>query len=293
MPTHENLWETVSYYYTEVVLFQIQNVGVTLSHLVVAIMSILLALVISAVVRSMMRKRLFKRMKLDKGLEFAVLRFTHYLILIMGVYIGLQSINLPLGALVGIFAVVGVGIGFGLQNLAANFTSGVILLLERPVKIGDRLELNDVWGDVVHINLRTTIIRTPDDISIIVPNSKLLDEYVTNFSYGNPRIRIRVPVGIAYGSDVQLATRLLIAAATEHTKILDTPAPIVHFREFGDSSLNFVLLCWIPNATLKFQIISDLNYAIDKAFREHQVEIPFPQRDLHLRTSAIGTLSGA
>ena len=162
MPENDtNLWERISYYYTDVVLFQIQNVGVTLSHLVVAVLSVLLSIIISAVVRSMMRNRLFKRMKIDQGLEFAILRVTHYLILIMGIYIGLQSINIPLGALVGIFAVVGVGIGFGLQNLAANFTSGVILLLERPVKIGDRLELNGVWGDVVRINLRTTVIRTP------------------------------------------------------------------------------------------------------------------------------------
>jgi small-conductance mechanosensitive channel len=287
MPENENLWEVISYFYTEVVLFNIQNVGVTLSHLVVALFSVIIAMILSAVVRSVLRKKIFKRLKLDKGMEYALLKFTHYVILIIGIYVGLQSINIPLGALVGLFAVIGVGIGFGLQNLAANFTSGLILLIERPVKIGDRLELEGVWGDVVKINLRTTVINTPDDISIIVPNSKLLDENVTNFSYGNPRIRIRVNVGIAYGSDVDLATRLLIEAAEKNSRVMATPKPSVLFREFGDSSLDFQLLCWIPSADCKFLTISELNYAIDKAFRENGVEIPFPQRDLHIRSSRV------
>ncbi|MCC5843363.1 MAG: mechanosensitive ion channel [Verrucomicrobia bacterium] len=291
MPENESIWETLGHFYTEVVLFNIQNVGVTLSHLVVGLFSVIVAMILSAVVRSILRKRVFKRLKLDKGMEYALLKFTHYVILIIGIYIGLQSINIPLGALVGLFAVIGVGIGFGLQNLAANFTSGVILLIERPVKLGDRVELDGVWGDVVRINLRTTVINTPDDVSIIVPNSKLLDEYVTNFSYGNPRIRIRVPVGVAYGSDVERVTRLLIEAGEKNSKVMAAPKPSVLFREFGDSSLNFELLCWIPRADMKFLVISELNYAIDKAFRENGVEIPFPQRDLHLRSSNV-KLSG-
>lgn len=224
-------------------------------------------------------------MHIDKGLEYALLRFIHYIILIIGVYIGLKTINIPLGAIVGLFAVIGVGIGFGLQNLASNFISGVILLLERPVKVGDRLEVNDVWGDVKRINLRTTLIETPDNIAIIVPNSKLLENEVTNFSYGDPKIRLRIPVGIAYGSDCEKASEIMIQAATENNRVLKNPAPKTWFREFGDSSLNFMLLCWIPNAVEKFDVISELNHAIDKGFRENGIEIPFPQRDLHLRSA--------
>jgi small-conductance mechanosensitive channel len=281
----KTLWDNVNYYFKDFVLFKIQDVGITISHLVVAAFAILLSLVASRFIRLALRKQVLDKMHIDKGLEYALLRFIHYIILIIGVYIGLKTINIPLGAIVGLFAVIGVGIGFGLQNLASNFISGVILLLERPVKVGDRLEVNDVWGDVKRINLRTTLIETPDNIAIIVPNSKLLENEVTNFSYGDPKIRLRIPVGIAYGSDCEKASEIMIQAAAENNRVLKNPAPKTWFREFGDSSLNFMLLCWIPNAVEKFDVISELNHAIDKGFRENGIEIPFPQRDLHLRSA--------
>ncbi|MDF3131223.1 mechanosensitive ion channel [Kiritimatiellaeota bacterium B1221] len=287
MPDDLSIWEILNYYYSDAVLFHVQNLGITVSHLVVALFSVLVSLLISMLVRTFLQKRIFKKMKIDQGVEYAMLKVIHYLILILGIFIGLQSINIPLGALVGLFAVVGVGIGFGLQNLTSNFTSGLILLFERPVKVGDRLEMNGVWGDVVRINLRTSIIKTPDEVSIIVPNSKLLDEFVVNYSFGNPRIRIHVPVGVAYGSDVEKVSELLLQAAEENVRVLKTPAAKVWFRAFGDSSLNFELLCWIPSAERKFDTISELNYAIDAAFRANGVEIPFPQRDLHLRSSNV------
>jgi potassium efflux system protein len=282
---NKNFLDNLNYYFTEFVLFKIQDVGITISHLVVAAIAILLSLVASRVIRLTLRKQVLSKMHVDKGLEYALLRFIHYVILVIGVYIGLKTINIPLGAIVGLFAVIGVGIGFGLQNLASNFISGVILLLERPVKVGDRLEVNDVWGDVKRINLRTTVIETPDNIAIIVPNSKLLENEITNYSYGDPRIRLRIPVGIAYGSDCEKATEIMIRAALENERILKEPKPKTWFCEFGDSSLNFMLLCWIPNAVEKFDVISEVNHAIDRGFREQGIEIPFPQRDLHLRSA--------
>jgi len=278
------LWDQINYYFKDFVLFKIQDVGITISHLVVAMVAILLSLTASKIIRSTLRRRVFTKFEVDEGLEYALLRFVHYTILIVGVYIGLKTVNIPLGAIIGLFAVIGVGIGFGLQNLASNFVSGVILLLERPVKIGDRLELADVWGDVKRINLRTTVIETPDNIAIIIPNSKLLENEVINYSYGDPKIRLRIPVGIAYGSDVDKATRVMLDAARDNDHILKTPPPKTWFREFGDSSLNFMLLCWIPNAAAKFDVISEVNHAIDRGFRESGIEIPFPQRDLHLRS---------
>lgn len=290
----KELWDQLQYYFKDFSLFRIQNVEVTVSNLVVAIVAILLSLLASRLVRKVLRRRVFTRLDLDKGLEYAFLRFVHYLILIVGIYIGLKTINVPLGALVGLFAVIGVGIGFGLQNIASNFISGIILLLERPVKVGDRLQVNDVWGDVTRINLRTTVITTPDNIVIIVPNSKLLENNVTNYSYGERKIRLRIPVGIAYGSDVEKAMIVLLNVAREHDGVLKSPEPKVWFREFGDSSLNFELLCWIEDASSKFDITSDLNRAIDHQFREEGIEIPFPQRDLHLRSvkEAIRVQSG-
>ena len=281
----KTLWENINYYYKEFVLFNIQDVGITFSHLLVALLAVIFSLLASKMLRLFLRRQVLSKVKLDKGLEYALLRFVHYLILVIGVYIGLKTINIPLGAIIGLFAVLGVGIGFGLQNLAANFISGVILLLERPVKIGDRLEINDVWGDVKRINLRTTLIVTPDNVSIIVPNSKLLENEVINYSYGDPKIRLQIPVGIAYGSDCEKARDILLQTAKDNPRVLQVPEPKVWFREFGDSSLNFVLLCWIPDAVEKFHLRSDINFAIDRAFREQGIEIPFPQRDLHLRST--------
>lgn len=280
-----NLWDNINYYFKEFVLFKIQDVGITISHLVIAIIAIFASLLVSRLIRSVLSNQVLKKLDVDEGLEYALLRFVHYVILIIGVYIGLTTINIPLGAVVGLFAVIGVGIGFGLQNLASNFISGLILLLERPVKVGDRVELNDVWGDVKKINLRTTLVETPDRITIIVPNSKLLENDVINYSYGDPKIRLQIPVGIAYGSDCEKATEIMLRVAAENRNVLDDPKPKTWFREFGDSSLNFMLLCWIANAATKYDVISEINHAIDAGFRENGVEIPFPQRDLHLRSA--------
>ena len=283
----QTLWEKIDYYFKDFVLFKIQNVGITVSHLVVAVVAVIFSLLASKIIRSALQKHLFKKFDIDQGLQYALLRFIHYVIIIIGVYIGLKTVNIPLGAIVGLFAVIGVGVGFGLQNLTSNFISGVILLLERPVKVGDRVEVTDVWGDVKRISLRTTLIETPDNIAIIVPNSKLLENEVTNYSYGDPKIRLRVPVGIAYGSDCEKATQILIDVANENQRVLKHPEPKVWFREFGDSSLNFMLLCWIPTANIKFDVRSELNYAIDRAFRDNRIEIPFPQHDLHLRSANV------
>ena len=281
----EALWESINYYYKDFVLFKIQNVGITISHLMVAIIAVLLSLVVSQIIRSSLRNQVFKKMNIDEGLEYTLLRLVHFLILFIGIYIGLNTVNIPLGAILGLFAVIGVGIGFGLQNLTSNFISGIILLLERPVKVGDRLEISGVWGDVKHVNLRTTLIETPDGISVIVPNSKLLENEVINYSYGNPKIRLQVPVGIAYGSDCQKAAEVLVRVALDNKRVLNEPKPKAWFREFGDSSLNFILLFWIPNAVEKYDVISEINHAIDAGFRKNGIEIPFPQRDLHLRSA--------
>jgi small-conductance mechanosensitive channel len=281
----ETMWESINYYYKDFVLFKIQDVGITISHLMVAVIAVLLSLVVSQIIRSSLRNQVFKKMKIDEGLEYTLLRFVHFLILFIGIYIGLNTVNVPLGAILGLFAVIGVGIGFGLQNLTSNFISGIILLLERPVKVGDRLEISGVWGDVKHVNLRTTLIETPDGISVIVPNSKLLENEVINYSYGNPKIRLKVPVGIAYGSDCQKAAEILVQVAMDNKRVLSEPKPKAWFNEFGDSSLNFMLLFWIPNAVEKYDVISEINYAIDAGFRKNGIEIPFPQRDLHLRST--------
>ncbi len=277
--TLKQVWDFVY----EVPLFHLQEHKVTLSHIVIAIVVMILAVILSKVVRIILQKRMFPRFKLDPGLSFALLRVIHYCILIGGVYVALTSMNVPLAGLTALVAFLGVGIGFGFQNLVNNFVSGIMLLFERPVKIGDRITVDDIWGDVVQINLRTTVVNSVDNISIIIPNSKLLENNLINWSYGDPKIRIKLPVGVAYGSDIDLVTDCLQQAAKACEEILEKPEPQVLFTAFGDSSLNFELYTWIRDSRHKPQVLDQLHRQIDRVFRDHDVEIPFPQRDLHVR----------
>ncbi|EDM25032.1 hypothetical protein LNTAR_01762 [Lentisphaera araneosa HTCC2155] len=248
-----------------------------------AIGIIIASVLVSYVINRTLVKRLARQMKMDRGIEFAIQKVTQYVLVGIGVYTAFAFVGLPVSAFAGIFALLSVGIGFGLQNITANFISGIILLIERPIKVGDRLTVGEIWGDVSRINLRTTIIQTPDNMSIIVPNSKILDDQIINWTFGDPRIRIKIPVGVAYGSDIRLVEKALAEAAAKHNLVLNKPVPQIWFKEFGDSSLNFELLVWIEKATERDQIISDINKIIYKLFIDYNIEIPFPQRDLNIK----------
>jgi small-conductance mechanosensitive channel len=196
-------------------------------------------------------------------------------------------VGIDLSSLAFVAGAIGVGLGFGLQNIISNFVSGVIILAERPISIGDRVELGEVSGQVAKINLRSTNIVTNDNITIIVPNSDFITNKVTNWSYGDPKVRIRVPIGVAYGTDPEQLKKLLLDVANEHPKVLREPPPNVFFIAFGDSSLNFELGVWTSEMTsMPRQFRSELNYAIERKLRENKIEIPFPQRDLHLRSGS-------
>jgi potassium efflux system protein len=186
-------------------------------------------------------------------------------------------------ALAGLGAVLAVGIGFGLQNIAQNFVSGLILLLERPVKKGDFVEVGDVRGTVRDIRARATVVTTLDNVDIIVPNGRFITEPVTNETYDDRRVRVRIPVGVAYGTDPQRVRTTLLGVAAGNPAVLAAPEPQVQFTDFGESSLDFVLLVWIPDPRQEQQTASDLRFAIERALGEAGIEIPFPQRDLHLR----------
>ena len=189
----------------------------------------------------------------------------------------------------GLTVVVGalsVGIGFGLQNIVNNFISGLILIFERPIKKGDWILVGTTEGYVKKISIRSTIVQTFDRADVIVPNSELISNQVTNMMFDDIRGRLRVPVGVAYGSDTELVQRLLLDAAQAHEQVItdgSTPEPRAWFKEFGDSSLNFELLCHLKDIDMKLRVRSELHIAIDKAFRQHGIEIPFPQRDVHLK----------
>lgn len=236
------------------------------------------------------RKRLIEGVPVINRLEFgarvAVGTIARYVVLLTGVLVALQTVGIDLTTFNVLAGAVGIGIGFGLQNVANNFISGLIILFERPIKVGDRIEVGVIDGDVVEIGARSTTILTNDNIAIIIPNSKFINENITNWKYNDSKVRFRIPVGVSYASDVQFVKQLLIEIATQNPDTLNDPPPQVWFRGFGPSSLDFELLVW--NSTLvhrRWQFVSDLNFSIFETFKRHGIEIPFPQREVHLRTT--------
>lgn len=257
----------------------------TITSFLVGIIVLLIFIFLSKGLRKIARTKIFPKYKLDEGIQLVILRVTHYLLIGLGVIVAVQSIGLNLTSLAVVFGLLSVGIGFGLQHVASNFISGLIILFERPIKIGDRITIGDVWGDVANISLRATLIRTVDNVAIIVPNSEFITSRVTNWSHGDPKVRVHIPVGVAYGSDVPLVVSSLLEVAKNHPEVMKEPVPRVWFTEFGDSSLNFELLAWTLDPKSRPDVLSDLNRGIDEIFRKNKVEIPFPQRDLHVRSS--------
>jgi small-conductance mechanosensitive channel len=261
-------------------LFQLQGNSVSILSFVLFIFIIFVTFLISRVLRAVFRRRLAERFK--GGLDYAVERILHYVVLAIGMLVGLESIGLDLSSLAIMFGFLGVGIGFGLQNIAANFVSGLILLLERPIKVGDMVTVGDDIGTVSAIKLRFTRVNTLDNIDIIIPNSTFVEENVINWSHGEEKIRIRVPIGVAYGTDARQVEELLLRVAREQQEVLEEPAPTVLFQEFGDSSLNFELRAWLSSPRLRPSVKSKLNYSIYEILNENGIEIPFPQMDVHM-----------
>ena len=237
-----------------------------------------------------LRDKVLPAFQLPVNAEFLFLRFTQLIVTAFGVLVAVNLIGFNMSSVLVALGGISIGIGFGLQNIASNFVSGVILVFERPIKIGDRVTVEGTYGVVKAINMRSTVVATPEDIDIIIPNSKFISETVTNITHDNTRTRIKVPVGVSYESDDDLVKMLLVEVANSHPETIkeinpdlpDVVPPFVRFIRFGDSSLDFELLAWIPNVMRRLEIISDLHFMIRKKFREHGIVIAFPQRDVHL-----------
>jgi small-conductance mechanosensitive channel len=268
--------------------YQIGSVEISVTRLIQGILIFAIALVLSRTLSQLLKRRIEKRAYLDPGIQYTLGRITQYLIITFGALLALRAaFRLDLTSIAVIFTALSVGIGFGLQYIAADIASGFILLFERPVRVGDHVTIVDDEGDVQSINLRTTVVITNDRVSIIVPNSRLVTQRLINWSYGDPRVRLATPVGVAYGSDVELVTKTLLEAAEGIDNVLKDPPPKVQFLKFGDWSLDFRLLVWTNRPRLHPQIRSDINYRIEKLFREANIEIPFPQTELRLREGSL------
>src|SRR5436305_4111393 len=254
---------------------------------------LLVALLVSVFWISSRTKRfLFNRFLvnsgLDRALQYAIAQIISNVVLVVGVLIVLENTGIHLGALAVFAGAVGVGVGFGLQNIASNFISGLVILAERPITIGDRVEVAGITGQVQQIRARSTVIRTNDNITMIVPNTKFIDSPVTNWTYGDPRVRFRIPVGVAYGSDIAKVREALLAAGRENPNTLKDPGRSVFLEKFGENSIEFELVVWSSEMSARpSRYRSDLNFAIEQKFREAGIELPFPQRDLHIRSGTL------
>jgi small-conductance mechanosensitive channel len=243
---------------------------------------------ISSRTKRFLFNRLLAQSGLDRSLQYAIAQIVGYVVLIIGVVIVLDNAGIHLGALTVFAGAVGVGLGFGLKNIASNFISGLLILAERPIAIGDRIEVAGITGQVQQIRARSTVILTNDNIAMIVPNEKFIDSPVTNWTYSDRRVRFRISVGVAYGSDMTKVRESLLAVARENPHTLKEPEPNVFLEQFGENSIDFKLVVWSSEMSARpSRYRSDLNFAIAEKFREVGIEFPFPQRDVHIRDGVL------
>jgi len=264
-------------------LLKIGSMQLTLWTVIYLIVLVYLLFYLSGKLKNLVADNLLARRNIDIGVRQAMATILRYVIIAIGFIVILQTAGIDLTALNVLAGAVGIGVGFGLQNIASNFISGLIILFERPIKIGDRIEVGDVEGDVVQIKGRSTTVVTNDNIAIIIPNTSFITENVVNWSHTGKMVRFKIPIGVSYESDVRLVEKLLLESADENPDVLKEPSPVVRFMEFGDSSLLFELRVWSTSLVQKKGLlISSLNFIIIEKFREYGIVIPFPQRDLHI-----------
>ncbi|MEA5476652.1 mechanosensitive ion channel domain-containing protein [Pseudanabaena galeata UHCC 0370] len=243
---------------------------------------IVLAFFVSRIISEIIRRSLLTKLRINRGLQEAITVFIKYLLITLSSVIILQTAGIDLSSLAVIAGVVGIGIGFGLQNIASNFISGLVLLFEQTIKVGDYVEIGELKGTIEKISIRSTIIRTEDDLFVIVPNQRFIENNTVNWSYAGHTCRIHIPVSVAYDTDLLVLTEALLTSARHEPRVLSNPPPEVWFLAFGRESLEFELLVWIDDPDANEPIRSSINFRIAYEFRSRGIRIPFPTREIIL-----------
>jgi potassium-dependent mechanosensitive channel len=241
----------------------------------------------------LLRSVLIAQFPLQRGLPYAISQVIYYCLLLIVMFAAVSAAGVELNRFTVITGALGVGVGFGLQNIVNNFASGLILLFERPIRVDDVVEVAGLLGTVKRIGARSSTIATGQGAEVIVPNSNLLSNQVINWTLSSPWRRVEIPIGIAYGSDPAAILKLLTSVAAQNPGVMNEPPPVAYFLGFGDSALNFELRFWSASQDTWFQLKSDVAIGVARALREANIEIPFPQRDLHLRSSDISLFGAA
>ncbi len=270
--------------YLRTPLIVLSGTPVTTLTLIMAVAIVIVARIAAAIIgRSV--ERVLEARGLDRGLRHSVGKITRYIVLTIGVFVALGTMGVDTSAMMAGGAVLLVGIGFGLQKLAENFISGLLLLIERPVRKGDFIDVGGVLGTVEDIGLRATRVLSRDGVTVIVPNSNLISGTVINHTVPTADRRIWIKLGVAYGTDLEKVVRVLTEIARAEPAVLKAPPPEVRHQNFGESSIELALVAWISEARDDLAVMSRLRFAIDKAFREHKIEMPFPQRVIHTKAA--------
>jgi small-conductance mechanosensitive channel len=265
-------------------LFRIGETSVTVASLAASLLILGGAYLLGRLARNLVANRLLARTHLSVGVRYAIGRFAGYFVFFLGAAAALQTLGINATTLAAFGAAVGVGIGFGLQDIVKNFVAGLVILIERPIQVGDRVEIGEVAGDVAEIRARATVVRTNDDVYLIVPNSRFIGETVVNRSFVTPRVRCRTRVLVSEGAAPREVESALLDAARRCRGVLADPVPVARFRGFGDSSLDFELLCWTDTMLHRpGALTSELNFLVHETLTSRG--IPFPQREVLIRNA--------
>jgi small-conductance mechanosensitive channel len=270
-------------------LFTLGKSSVTFSTILYLIISITLLFFLSGKLKKLLQNRILVKYNVELGVRQAISTILRYLIIVIGLVVIFQTAGIDLSFITILAGALGVGIGFGLQNITNNFVSGIVILIERPVKVGDRIEVNTtsgekVNGDVINISARATTIVTNDNIAIIVPNSNLITSAVINWSYNDRRVRFNFVVPVHYDEDPEVVKKILLEVASENEGVLKNPVSDVLLDEFADSSINYILRVWTSSYIQKPGVLrSQLYYAIARKFKENNITIPYHQLDLYVK----------
>ena len=267
-------------------LFRVGETQVTVSSLLLSAAIIAGSFLVSRLVRNVVADRLLGKTRLAAGTRYAIGRVLGYVILFLGFLVALQPLGVNAATLAVFGGALGIGLGFGLQDIVKNFVAGLVILIERPIQIGDSIEIGEVVGDVMEIRARATVVRTNDDVSLIVPNSKFISDTVVNRSFRQPRVRYRIPVTVAVGSDVAEVEAALLEAAGKSENVLTDPPPRVWFEEFGERGLRFELLCWTSSLLHSAGAFrSESNRLVYDSLQARGIALPSPQLDVRLKDS--------
>ncbi len=259
---------------------------ITIINIAYLVIFLVFFIFVSRIIRDTLQNRILPRTRLDIGARASFVNIVIYTFWILAIYTGINILGINLSSLAFMAGALGIGIGFGLQNVVNNFVSGIILLFDPSIQVGDMVQIGDDWGTVNRINIRTTIIQTFDNASLILPNSEMISNKVTNWSFKDPKVRRQVDVGVAYGSDVQLVHKILLQIVNDMPEIMNDPAPRVDFTDFADSALIFRIRFWITSPEFWLAAPTELRFKIDEEFKKNGIEIAFPQQDIHIRSAS-------